>query len=140
MSGVSDFQGICKVYVHPVPPTLISHGIDLVDVFQSVSQAALPSAVAIRVHKLLPFSSECNAFTVSKAAVGGRGACRHPTRERMFGDLQSQNSFCSHPIGACCMLSGRLQGFIPRKWTHLQDHILTLHTACPYPVLISNIL
>jgi hypothetical protein len=105
MSGVSDVQGICKVYVHPVPRTLISHGIDLVDVFQSVSQAALPSAVAIRVHKLLPFSSECYAFTVSKAAVGGRGARRHPTRARMFGDLQSQNSFVLTPlVHAACFL------------------------------------
>jgi hypothetical protein len=28
------------------------------------------------------------------------------------------------------MLSGRLQGFIPPKWAHFQDHFLTLHTVC----------
>jgi hypothetical protein len=27
------------------------------------------------------------------------------------------------------MLSGRLQGFIPRELAHFQDHVLTLHTA-----------
>jgi hypothetical protein len=35
----------------------------------------------------------------------------------------------SHPIGACCMLYGRLQGFIPRKPAKFQDHILRLHTV-----------
>jgi hypothetical protein len=38
--------------------------------------------------------------------------------------------FRSHPIGACCVLSGRLQGFIPKKMAHFEEHILTLHTAC----------
>jgi hypothetical protein len=37
--------------------------------------------------------------------------------------------FCSHPIGASCMLYGRLQGFIPRKPAKFQDHILRLHTV-----------
>jgi hypothetical protein len=39
--------------------------------------------------------------------------------------------FCSHPIaiGACCMLSGRLRGFIPQKLAHFEEHILTLHTV-----------
>jgi hypothetical protein len=32
------------------------------------------------------------------------------------------------PIGVCCMLSGRLQGFIPQKMAHFEEHILTLHT------------
>jgi hypothetical protein len=38
--------------------------------------------------------------------------------------------FRSHPIGACCVRSGRLQGFIPQKLAHFEEHILTLHTAC----------
>jgi hypothetical protein len=29
------------------------------------------------------------------------------------------------------MLSVQLQGFIPRKWAHFQDQILTLHTCMP---------
>jgi hypothetical protein len=37
--------------------------------------------------------------------------------------------FRSHPIGACCMRSGRLQGFIPQKLAHFEEHILTLHTV-----------
>jgi hypothetical protein len=37
--------------------------------------------------------------------------------------------FRSHPIGACCMLSGRLQGFIPKKNAHFEELILTLHTG-----------
>jgi hypothetical protein len=28
------------------------------------------------------------------------------------------------------MRSGRLQGFIPQKLAHFEEHILTLHTAC----------
>jgi hypothetical protein len=36
--------------------------------------------------------------------------------------------FRSHPIGACCVRSGRLQGFIPQKLAHFEEHILTLHT------------
>jgi hypothetical protein len=36
--------------------------------------------------------------------------------------------FRSHPIGACCMLSGRLQGFIHQKLAHFEEHILMLHT------------
>jgi hypothetical protein len=39
--------------------------------------------------------------------------------------------FRSHPIGACCMRSGRLQGFIPQKLAHFDEHILTLHTGRP---------
>jgi hypothetical protein len=27
------------------------------------------------------------------------------------------------------MLSGRLQGFIPQKLAHFEEHILTLHTG-----------
>jgi hypothetical protein len=38
--------------------------------------------------------------------------------------------FRSHPNGASCMLSGRLQGFIPQKLAHFEENILTLHTAC----------
>jgi hypothetical protein len=38
--------------------------------------------------------------------------------------------FRSHPIGACCMRSGRLQAFIPQKMAHFEEHILTLHTVC----------
>jgi hypothetical protein len=38
--------------------------------------------------------------------------------------------FRSHPIGACCVRSGRLQGFIPQKLAHFEEHILTLHTVC----------
>jgi hypothetical protein len=38
--------------------------------------------------------------------------------------------FRSHPIGACCMFSGRLQGFIPQKLAHFEEHILTMHTGC----------
>jgi hypothetical protein len=38
--------------------------------------------------------------------------------------------FRSHPIGACCILSGRLQRFIPQKLAHFEEHILTLHTGC----------
>jgi hypothetical protein len=41
--------------------------------------------------------------------------------------------FRSHPIGACCMRSGRLQGFIPQNLAHFEEHILTLHTACAGP-------
>jgi hypothetical protein len=37
--------------------------------------------------------------------------------------------FRSLPIGACFMLSGRLQGFIPQKLAHFEEHILTLHTV-----------
>jgi hypothetical protein len=37
--------------------------------------------------------------------------------------------FRSHPIGACCMLSGRLQSFIPQKLALFEVHILTLHTV-----------
>jgi hypothetical protein len=37
--------------------------------------------------------------------------------------------FCSNPIGACCMLSGRFQGFIPPKWAHFHDHILSIQPA-----------
>jgi hypothetical protein len=37
--------------------------------------------------------------------------------------------FRSHPIGACCVRSGRLQGFIPQKLAHFEEHILTLHTV-----------
>jgi hypothetical protein len=37
--------------------------------------------------------------------------------------------FRSHPIGACCMRSCRLQGFIPQKLAHFEEHILTLHTV-----------
>jgi hypothetical protein len=37
--------------------------------------------------------------------------------------------FRSHPIGACCVRSGRLQGFIPQKLAHFEEHILTLHTG-----------
>jgi hypothetical protein len=37
--------------------------------------------------------------------------------------------FRSHPIGACCMRSGRLYGFIPQTLAHFEEHILTLHTA-----------
>jgi hypothetical protein len=29
------------------------------------------------------------------------------------------------------MLSGRLQGFIPQKLAHFEEHILTLHTVRP---------
>jgi hypothetical protein len=36
--------------------------------------------------------------------------------------------FRSHPIGACCVRSGRLQGFIPQKLARFEEHILTLHT------------
>jgi Ran GTPase-activating protein (RanGAP) involved in mRNA processing and transport len=35
--------------------------------------------------------------------------------------------FRSQPLGACCMLSGRLQGFIPQKLAHFEEHMLTLH-------------
>jgi hypothetical protein len=35
--------------------------------------------------------------------------------------------FRSHPIGACCVRSGRLRGFIPQKLAHFEEHILTLH-------------
>jgi hypothetical protein len=37
--------------------------------------------------------------------------------------------FRSHPIGACCVRSVRLQGFIPQKLAHFEEHILTLHRA-----------
>jgi hypothetical protein len=37
--------------------------------------------------------------------------------------------FRSHPIGAYSLLSGRLQGFIPQKLAHFEEHILTLHTV-----------
>jgi hypothetical protein len=37
--------------------------------------------------------------------------------------------FRSHLIGACCVRSGRLQGFIPQKLAHFEEHILTLHTV-----------
>jgi hypothetical protein len=40
--------------------------------------------------------------------------------------------FRSHPIGACCVRSGRLQGFIPQELTHFEEHILTLHTVRSY--------
>jgi hypothetical protein len=43
--------------------------------------------------------------------------------------------FRSHPIGACCMLSGQLQGFIPQKMAHFEEHILTLHTARRAPLM-----
>jgi hypothetical protein len=41
--------------------------------------------------------------------------------------------FRSHPIGAYCMLSGRLQGFIHQKLAHFEEHILTLHTERKIP-------
>jgi hypothetical protein len=32
------------------------------------------------------------------------------------------------------MLSGRLQGFIPQKLAHFEEHIVTLHTARAGPL------
>jgi hypothetical protein len=38
---------------------------------------------------------------------------------------------------ACCMISDRLPGFIPRKWAHFQDCILMLHTGCSSECLLT---
>jgi hypothetical protein len=40
----------------------------------------------------------------------------------------------SHPIGACCLLSGQIHAFNSQKCAHLQDHMLMVHTVRPIPL------
>jgi hypothetical protein len=43
--------------------------------------------------------------------------------------VQKSRYFVLTPLmHAACFLASRLQSFMPRKWAHFQDHILTLHT------------